>query len=84
MSIKVECTWGEGSDIVVMGEKQKIINLSEVERVSDGNYGFQEYWQLDLTIEEAKNLVSSLEKEIAMAEKLRSICEHMPEKGSKD
>ena len=74
MSIKVECTWGEGADIIIMGEDQKLISLSREKGSNGSNHEVQDFWQLDLTIEEAKSLIERLQKEVKTAERLRDIC----------
>jgi hypothetical protein len=85
MSIRVECTWGEGSDIIVIGEGQNFVNLSKEGSV-ETNPSSKNHWQLDLTIEEANDLIKSLQQEVATAERLRDICKpngDSPEKGIK-
>ena len=66
--MKVDCTWGDGPDILVHSNKISILSL-------DGNINkLINNWQLDLTIEQANKLIYDLHMAVNRATELEDLC----------
>ena len=70
--INVECTWGEGPDVLVVGKDERILNLSDTVLEDRFTHGCQENWHLDLTVEGAKELAYGLLSKAREAEDLEN------------
>ena len=68
-NIKIECTWGEGPDILLSSEKSPILSL-----VPGENLQIITNWQLDLTKNQAIALKLELENAIRQVEDLDAVC----------
>ena len=66
MTVRAECAWVNGPDVLVIVKDKRFINLSPV---VPGRflYGHSEYGTFDLTCEEAEALIKQLTKAIAQA-----------------
>lgn len=58
-TIKAECTWGDGPDVMLCSDGFPTFNLSET-RMVHSVYGVVDQWSVNLTIKEARNLAQSL------------------------
>jgi hypothetical protein len=60
-NLSVECTWGDGPDILVAGEGKLLLSMKSLncKGWSDG-VGVTDKWQLDLTRDEAYRLIDKL------------------------
>lgn len=61
MSFKVECTWGEGPDII-LAVKENVVLLKPVTSLGKFVHGCCEHIQWDLTAEKARTLAADLVK----------------------
>ncbi|HDZ24934.1 hypothetical protein LCGC14_1097790 [marine sediment metagenome] len=69
MSINVECTWGDGPDIILDLKDHRFILYEDV--IKKGfTHGIIKNGSMDLNVEEAKILVSDLINAIKAAEEL--------------
>ena len=68
-NIKVDCTWGEGIDIILSSDKCSVLSITpgkSLDKITN--------WQLDLTKEQAAALIVDLRSAIKEIENLEAIC----------
>lgn len=80
--IKVECTWGQGPDILVVGENHSILNMSPTTMLNKSTYGCQTEWQLDLTTDQADQLAYELLDKIKEVKRLEAGLDKLNEEES--
>lgn len=68
--IKANCTWAEGPDIMIILNNTRIVLYEDIKLTNNWKHGVCDNGSIDLTVEEAKELVISLQQSIKEVEKL--------------
>ncbi len=74
--LKVECTWGEGPDIIVSLSGKKLLLLEDPIDKNRWTYGLVSKGQIDLTCDEAQSLIAHLQRAIYQVDDLNSMADY--------